>query len=89
MAAITFDTLKFVKKLETSGVDPKQAEAIAEAFKEAQGEIGLLPSDIVNLKRDIDDVRRDIHEQSLKMTINLGLMIAAATGIIATLLKLF
>ena len=41
MNAITFDTLKFVKKLESSGVPIPQAEAIAEAFKEASGEAEL------------------------------------------------
>ena len=41
MNAITFDTLKFVKKLESSGVPIPQAEAIAEAFKEAGGEAEL------------------------------------------------
>ena len=35
MTVITFDTLKFTKKLEKSGLPPERAEAIAEAFKEA------------------------------------------------------
>jgi hypothetical protein len=32
MATITFDTLKFVRKLRESGFEEKQAEGIAEAF---------------------------------------------------------
>jgi hypothetical protein len=43
MTAITFDTLKFTKKLEKAGLPPEQAEA----FKEASGEAE------VATKRDI------------------------------------
>ncbi len=32
MAAITFDTLEFVHRLEDSGIPEQQAEAISEAF---------------------------------------------------------
>jgi uncharacterized protein (DUF2336 family) len=35
MATITFDTLLFVKKLKEAGFTDKQAEAMAEAHKEA------------------------------------------------------
>lgn len=38
MSTITFDTLKFSKTLEKAGVPVAQAEAIAEAFKDASGE---------------------------------------------------
>jgi len=41
MGAMTFDTLKFAKKLESSGLPISQAEAIAEAFKDASGEAEL------------------------------------------------
>lgn len=37
MVPITFDTLKFTKRLEAAGVAPEHAEAIAEAFSEATG----------------------------------------------------
>jgi|WetSurMetagenome_2_1015567.scaffolds.fasta_scaffold1178744_1 hypothetical protein len=36
MATLTFDTLKFVKRLKGSGFTDEQAEAISEAFQEAQ-----------------------------------------------------
>ena len=32
MATITFDTHKFIRRLETSGFSQDQAEAVAEAF---------------------------------------------------------
>ncbi|MDD2916054.1 MAG: hypothetical protein PHP70_12120 [Gallionella sp.] len=35
MSAVSFDTLKFVKTLEASGIDEKQAEAIASAYRDA------------------------------------------------------
>lgn len=36
--AITFDTLAFAKKLESSGIQSKQAEAIAEAMRDVLDE---------------------------------------------------
>jgi cysteine sulfinate desulfinase/cysteine desulfurase-like protein len=41
MSAVTFDTLKFVRHLRSAGVPESQAEAFAEAMKEAQGEADL------------------------------------------------
>ena len=38
MSAVTFDTLKFAKTLEKAGLPAAQAEAIAEAFRDATGE---------------------------------------------------
>jgi hypothetical protein len=38
MAAVTFDTLKFAKKLEAAGLPVAQAETIADAFREATSE---------------------------------------------------
>lgn len=38
MSTITFDTLKFAKTLEKAGVPVAQAEAMAEAFRDATGE---------------------------------------------------
>lgn len=35
MSTVTFDTLKFVKTLEASGIEEKQAEAIAAAYRDA------------------------------------------------------
>ena len=54
MATITFDTLKFVRKLRESGFEEKQAEGIAEAFKDASGEAELAS------KRDLDLLKQDL-----------------------------
>lgn len=42
MSTIAFDTLKFVKTLEASGFEAKQAEAIATAYRDASTEQELL-----------------------------------------------
>jgi hypothetical protein len=54
MATITFDTLKFVKKLESSGIAPQQAEALVEALQEAASGSSLATkSDLAELKYDL------------------------------------
>lgn len=47
---ITFDTHKFIRKLRDAGFEEPQAEAVADAFKEATGEAELAT------KRDIESV---------------------------------
>ncbi len=54
MASITFDTHKFVRTLKAAGVPESQAEAISDAFKEAQGEAELAT------KHDINDLKRRV-----------------------------
>jgi hypothetical protein len=50
MSAVTFDTLKFVEKLETGGFTHAQAKAAAEAFAEATGQELATKSDIATLR---------------------------------------
>ena len=38
MGSVTFDTLKYAKRLEAGGFDTRQAEALAEAQKSAMSE---------------------------------------------------
>ena len=61
MASITFDTHKFIRKLESAGFETKQAEAVAEAFKEASGEAEFAT------KRDVELVRQDVRELELRI----------------------
>ena len=82
MTTITFDTHQFVRTLKASGMPEEQAEAIAEAFKVAQGE-----ADIAT-KRDIEDVRRDIIELEQRLIIKLGALMAVAIGIVAALVRI-
>jgi hypothetical protein len=57
MAAITFDTLKFVEKLESAGVNREQAKAEAEALvtalSEAMDSQLATKSDIHRLEREL------------------------------------
>ncbi len=41
MTTVTFDPRKFIRKLRGSGMPDAQAEAVADAFREAQGEADL------------------------------------------------
>lgn len=71
MSAITFDTLEFTRRLTDTGVPRDQAEATAEAVKEAVGE-----SDLVT--------RGDIHELKIDLIKwMVGLLIAQTALLIA------
>ena len=78
MTAVTFDTLKFAKKLEAAGFPTSQAEAMAEAFREATGE------ELVT--RDYLDARIEAAKSDIVKWVA-GLLIAQA-ALIAALVKL-
>jgi len=87
MSAVTFDTLKFVKTLEASGIDEKQAEAIASAYRDASTDQELvtkkdLQIELSMVKSEIASVKSDV--QVLKW---MGGIITG--GIIALVLKAF
>jgi hypothetical protein len=100
MTAITFDTHKFVRRLKEAGLPEMQAEAIADAFRDAQGEADLatkqdiaelrgeLGHEIELVRHEIALVRRDLRELESRLTIRLGAMLAVAVGAIAALVKL-
>ena len=80
MASVTFDTLKFVERLKGAGMPEEQAKALAEAFKDAQGEAELvtrkdLQIELAPLKADLNLVKW-----------MLGLVLA---GVLALILKAF
>ena len=80
MGTVTFDTLKFVKTLEAGGMDEKQAEAMAFAYRDATSDQQLVTQK--DLQIELAPVKADI--QILKwMT---GLVLG---GIIALVLKSF
>lgn len=84
MSAVAFDTLKFVEKLEAGGVPHAQAKATAEAFAEATSQELATKAD---LKAEIAAVRSEIRELELRMTIRLGGLIVAATGVILAAIR--
>ncbi len=62
MATVTFDTLKFVKTLESAGIPFLQAEALSDAVRESHKAADVATKhDVDDVKRDIDDVRKDMH----------------------------
>ena len=95
MATITFDTLKFSNTLKEAGVLPAQAEAEARALSEVL-EVNLkelvtkddLKHELALVRRDIDDVRRDMREMEQRLIIKLGALMAFSIGIVAALVKL-
>ncbi len=97
MATITFDTLKFVEKLEKAGLPRDQAVAIAEAQKDAFSESldNMIASrqDMTNLGKQIDkiestlrlelaDIRKEQAVQRWMLTVTVG-------GIVALIIKAF
>jgi hypothetical protein len=76
MSTITFDTLKFSRKLESGGFTREQSIVIAEAVAEVQADnMGQLST------------KGDLKELELRMTIKMGAMIIALGGIILTVMR--
>ncbi|MQR01557.1 CCDC90 family protein [Glaciimonas soli] len=96
MAAVTFDTLKFVKTLEAAGVPASQAEAFSDAVRDSHEAVD------VATKRDVDDLRKDVRKDidvlrfdmdskfeklELRLTIKLGTIVVCALGAFTALSK--
>jgi hypothetical protein len=87
MAAITFDTHKLIRKLEAAGFDPKQAEAVADAFMEAQGEAELATKrDLERLEARLETRFERVDGELRLSRWMLGLMLA---GVVSLILKAF
>jgi len=82
MAAIPFDTLKFVEKLEAGGFTHQQAKAAAEAFADATGQELATKGDIVAVRSDMQIMERDLK-------IWLGKMLSWHTGVIIAVMAAF
>ena len=78
--AATFDTLKFVHRLRDAGFPEPQAEAISDAFRDAQGEAELVTK--ADLRVAVAEIRADI----IKWMV--GLALAQIGLLIGILLKL-
>jgi hypothetical protein len=86
MTTIAFDTYKFIRTLKESGLPENQAEAIAEAFRNAHVEAELATkSDLLALERAL---KAEIRELEYRLIIKLGAMIMAAVAAVAALVKL-
>jgi hypothetical protein len=79
--SIAFDSLSYVKKLKAVGVPEEQAEVHAETFNE-------IVEERLATKQDILELKRDIKELEIRLTIRLGAMMTGGIIIVATLVKL-
>jgi hypothetical protein len=75
LAIVTFDTHKFIRRLRDSGISEEQAEAIADAFREAHLEAEVA-------------TKSDLRELEYRLVIKLGAMIVVAVGAVAAPVKL-
>ncbi len=74
MASVTFDTLKFVEKLEKAGVPRDQAAAIAEAQKDAFSEV--MDSQLVS-KSDLMEMENRLIKWSVALALGQVAIISA------------
>jgi hypothetical protein len=86
MPAITFDTHKFVRKLKDAGFEEKQAEAVVDAFRDAQAETETATRH--DLKELELTLKAEMQGMEYRMTIKLGGMMAASVAIVAALVRL-
>lgn len=84
MSTVTFDTLKFVKTLEASGIDAKQAEAIAAAYRDASNDQELVTKDGLKLEpqAELAPIKTELQVMKWMNSLVLG-------GIIVLILKSF
>jgi hypothetical protein len=84
MSTTTFDTFKFVDRLEKAGMPREQAAAIAEAQKDSLAE--ALDTTLAT-KADIVRLENRIETLELRLTIKLGAFIAIAVGVLIAVLR--
>jgi hypothetical protein len=80
MATVTFDTLKFTRRLKESGLPEQQAEAIADAFRDAQSEADLAT------RQDLELAVRTLEANLVRWIIGAGFL---QTTLIAALFLKF
>ncbi|SBT04217.1 conserved hypothetical protein [Candidatus Accumulibacter aalborgensis] len=92
MSTTTFDTFKFVERLEKAGLSREQAAAIAEAQKDSLSEALdstlATKADMVRLENRIDGMGKDMQAMELRLTIRLGAFFTLAVGILIAVLRL-
>ena len=80
MSTLTFDTFKFVERLEKAGMPREQAAAIVEAQKDAFSEVLdstlSTKSDIAGLDKRIDGLDAKVDKLSWMMGILIALAVA-------------
>ncbi len=81
MSTITFDTLKFVERLEKAGVSREQASAMAEAFNAASGEAKVATRKHIALAvAEIKTGIASVHGEMALLKWMLGVVLAMAVA---------
>lgn len=79
MTTVTFDTLKFARRLKDAGMAEAQAEAFAEAFQDAQRQVDVVTK--ADLRAELAELKTDIVKWVA------GMLLLQA-GLVAALVKL-
>jgi len=80
MSTVTFDTLKFVERLEAGGFNHEQAKAAAEAFS-------LATSQELVTKHDLREEAAPIRAELMLLKWMVGFNLALTAGILMLLLR--
>lgn len=103
MNAISFDTLRFVKRLQAAGYSPEQAEAQAEAYADAVADLLVTKPDLELAKHELQTsiaavnsniettaatLRAEFREGNLNLIKWIVPMLVGQTAIVAALVKL-
>ena len=97
--AYAFDTLGYAKRLRDAGISQGQAEAHAEAAREfvmgelvTRADLQAVKADLQVMKADLQAMKADLQAAmdtlSLRLTLRLGVMLAAGLATLAAIIKL-
>lgn len=86
MATITFDTHKYIKTLEGSGISEIQAEAFSVAQKEAMSEV--MGSSLAT-KDDIHRLELEMRKLEMQLVVMKWMLGTVIGGIVALIVKAF
>jgi hypothetical protein len=90
--AFAFDSLGYSKRLREAGVPQEQAEAHAEAAREFVMAELVTRNDLNVLHHDLDVLRRELENKldtlSLRLTVRMGVMLAAGLSILTAIQRL-
>ena len=97
MNAISFDTLRFAKRLQAAGYTLEQAEAQAEAYAEATADLLATKQDLENVKVDLQHtietsaatLRAEFREGNLNLIKWIVPLMIGQTAVVAALVRLF
>jgi hypothetical protein len=87
-----FDTLSFARLLRDRGVSPEHAEAHAEAARQFIMAELVTKQDLLLIRQDLQNAITHFDSKldnlSLRLTVRLGVLLAAGVGALAALVKL-